>query len=301
MRHFRALPAILAVAVLVALTALADSTAVAQAGPARADSAAAKNTLPLKPARTHTFTTTTGTWISLDVAPDGQTIVFDMLGHLYTMPISGGRATALTSGIAYDAQPRFSPDGKKVLFVSDRSGGENLWVMSLDKRDTTQLTKGNDNLYVSPIWTPDGKYVIASKSGGLGGAAKLWMYHIDGGNGVALLSGAGPQLKAVGAAIGKDPRYIWYAARQGDWQYNAIGAQYEVYVYDRENGKTSTMSTRLGSAFRPALSPDGKWLVFATRYQAKTGLRIRNLETQVEDWLAYPVQRDEMETTQAHH
>ncbi len=258
--------------------------------------AAARNTLPLKVARTETFTTTKGTWISLDVSPDGQTIVFDLLGHLYTMPASGGTATAITSGLAYDAQPRFSPDGKRIVFVSDRSGGDNLWTISLDKSDTVQLTKGNDNLYVSPEWTPDGKYIVASKSGGLGGTAKLWLYNVDGGTGVALLPQAPAQLKTVGAAFGNTGRYIWYAARQGDWQYNAIGAQYQLYVYDRENSKTSQMSTRGGSAFRPALSPDGKFLVYATRENTKTGLRIRDLETQQESWLAYPVQRDETES-----
>jgi len=143
-------------------------------------------TLPLKTARTATFTTTKGTWMSLDVSPDGQTIVFDLLGDLYTMPITGGKAARLTSGMAYDAQPRFSPDGRKITFISDRSGGENVWIMSLDKKDTTQLTKGNNNMYVSPEWTPDGQYVVASRSGGLGGTAKLWQYHVDGGNGLPL-------------------------------------------------------------------------------------------------------------------
>jgi Tol biopolymer transport system component len=184
---------------IAAATMLAPAPSVAQS--AVGGTSAAANTLPLKTARTHTFTTTKGTWISLDVSPDGQTIVFDLLGDLYTLPITGGKATRLTSGLPYDVQPRFSPDGKKVLFVSDRSGGDNLWIQSLDGKDTVQVTKGNDNLYVSPTWLADGKYVIASKSGGLGGAAKLWMYHIDGGNGVQLVTGT-PQQKLLGAATG---------------------------------------------------------------------------------------------------
>ncbi len=256
---------------------------------------AAATTLPLKASRTHTFTTTTGTWISLDVSPDGQTIVFDLLGDLYTLPITGGTATRLTSGLAYDAQPRFSPDGKQIAFISDRSGGDNVWLITVDGKDSTQLTKGNTRNYTSPEWTPDGKYVIASRAGGLGGAAKLWMYHVDGGNGVALGTQP-PQAKMLGAAFGKDGRYVWYAQRQGDWMYNAIGPQFQLFVYDRETGKSAQMSTRQGSAFRPALSPDGKWLVYATRQQTKTGLRLRNLETQDEDWLAFPVQRDETES-----
>ncbi len=277
------------------LLALIAPAALPAQGPPATPAAAS---LPLKSARTHTFTARQGTWLSLDVSPDGQTIVFDLLGDLYTLPIAGGKATRLTSGMAFDVQPRFSPDGKRVVFVSDRSGGDNLWVMSLDGKDTLQLTKGNTSLYVSPEWTPDGGYVVASRSGGLGGAAKLWMYNVEGGGGVPLTAQPAPPatLKMLGAAYGKDPRYLWFAARNGDWQYNALGPQFQLYVWDRENGRTSQMSTRFGSAFRPALSPDGKYLVYATRFETKTGLRLRDLAAQTEEWLAFPVQRDETES-----
>lgn len=208
----------LPIATLLAVT-LAPGAVVHAQAPASAAGAPAV-TLPLKATRTAEFTTSKGTWLSLDVSPDGSTIVFDLLGDLYTLPMTGGKATRLTSGMAFDVQPRFSPDGKKLAFVSDRSGGENVWIMSLDAKDTTQLTKGNLNMYVSPEWTPDGKYVVASRSGGLGGTGKLWMYHVDGGNGIPLSStpAAPPALKMVGAAFGKDPRYMWFAARTGDWQ-----------------------------------------------------------------------------------
>ena len=261
-----------------------------------------KKDLPLAAARKVAFTTDKASWISLDVSPDGRTIVFDLLGDLYTLPITGGKATRLTSGMAYDAQPRFSPDGKKIVYISDRSGGENVWTISLDAKDTMQVTKGNNNLYQSPEWTPDGKYIIASKSGGLGGAAKLWIYHVDGGSGQALVGGAPganpqlAQLKMTGAAFGPDKRYIWYAQRTGDWQYNAILPQYQLAVYDRETGSTTLMSARGGSAFRPAISPDGKWMVYGTRHKTGTALRSRNMETGAEEWLAYPVQRDDQES-----
>ena len=270
---------------------LAAVATVAQAqGPA-----APATTLPLKAARTHSFTTTKGTWLSLDLSPDGQTIVFDMLGDLYTLPAAGGTATRLTSGLAYDAQPRFSPDGKRVVFVSDRSGGDNVWMMSLDGKDTVQVTKGNTSDYVSPEFTPDGKFIVVSRATGQFGTARLWMYHVDGGNGVAL-GAPGPQVKQLGAAFGRDSRYVWYAQRFGDWTYNSLGPQYQLGVYDRETGKSATMSTRQGSAFRPTLSPDGKLLVYASRHEIRTGLRLRNLETQAEDWLAFPVQRDDIES-----
>ncbi|MGH7679221.1 MAG: amidohydrolase family protein [Gemmatimonadaceae bacterium] len=244
--------------------------------------------------RKATFTATEATWMSLDVSPDGKTIVFDLLGDLYTMPIAGGKAAQLTSGLSFDAQPRFSPDGKRVVFVSDRSGGDNVWIMSLDRADSTQLTQGNGSLYLSPDWSPDGQYVVVSRSGGLGGAARLQLLHVEKRGALTVLP-AGTQ-KTVGATFSPDGRKVWYAARNGDWQYNALFPQYQLYVYDRELNTSTLMTLRYGSAFRPAISPDGKWLVYGTREETETGLRKRNLETGEESWLAYPVQRDDQES-----
>src|SRR5688500_1880713 len=134
-------------ALLVALAAALPASAAAQTPgrPAAGRDTARQKDLPLPAARNASFAATKGSWISLDVSPNGQTIVFDLMGDLYTMPIAGGRATRLTSGMAYDVQPRFSPDGKRVVFVSDRSGGDNVWIISLDGKDTMQVTKGNTN------------------------------------------------------------------------------------------------------------------------------------------------------------
>lgn len=257
--------------------------------------------LPLESARTVRIDTDEGSWLSADVSPDGRTIVFDFLGDLYTVPVGGGEAKQLTRGLAFDAQPRFSPDGRKVLFVSDRSGGQNLWFLDLETGDTTQITKGNDNQYVSPDWTPDGKYVVASKGETRLGVVNLWMGHVEGGAGKMLIevpkdAPRDRQPKSVGAAVSPDGRYIWFARRNGSWQYNASFPQYQLAVYDRETGRTYARSARYGSAFRPTLSPDGRWLAYGTRHEDKTGLRLRDLRTGEERWLAYPVQRDDQES-----
>ena len=264
--------------------------------PAPFRDSSAKKPLPLSVGRKVSFTTTKGSWMSLDVSPDGKTIVFDMLGDLYTLPIEGGKATPLLTGMAMENQPRFSPDGRKVAFISDRSGSDNVWLLSLDGRDTTQLTKSPataNTLYISPEWTPDGKYVIASRTAPQS-ASKLWIYHVDGGTGVALTREPNP-VKMTSPTVSRDGRYIWYATRTGDWQYNAVGPQYQLAVYDRETGTSTQMSQRYGSAFRPRLSHDGKWLAYGTRYENKTGLRLRNQDTGEEKWLAYPIQRDDGE------
>jgi Tol biopolymer transport system component len=251
--------------------------------------------LPLAPARAARFTTSEGTWMSVDVSPDGRTLVFDMLGDLYSMPIGGGAANRISSGIAHDMQPRFSPDGRHIAFVSDKSGDNNLWIADANGTNPRQISKGIGDDFRSPEWTPDGQYIIVSRARPFAGLEKLWMYHIDGGTGLELVGGAGG-LRMMGAAFGPNGRYVWYHERFGSWQYNAQMPQYQLRVYDRETGTVTPMTARYGSAFRPALSPDGKWLTYASRQDAETGLRLRELATGEERWLAHPIQRDDQES-----
>src|SRR5215472_10688065 len=88
--------------------------------------------LPLKTADKIEFVTDEGTWMSLDVSPDGNTIVFDLLGDIYTLPIQGGEARRIIGGLSFESQPKFSPDGKRIVFLSDRSGAENIWICDSD-------------------------------------------------------------------------------------------------------------------------------------------------------------------------
>jgi Tol biopolymer transport system component len=248
--------------------------------------------LPLKPQRSIKFTTTEGTWTSLDVSPDGKTIVFDLMGDLYTVPMGGGQATQLTKGIAFDTHPRYSPDGKKILFTSDRSGSENIWWIDMEKKDTFQVTKEKDQNFPSAAWTPDGDYIVYSKGKLL---VQLYMVHKNGGAGAQLINNP-PVLKTIDPAVSPDGRYVYFSRRIGPWSYNAQLPQYEIGVYDRDNSKTSVITSRYGSGFTPVLSPDGKWLVYGSRFEDKTGLVIRELRTGDEKWLAYPVQRDDQES-----
>lgn len=248
--------------------------------------------LPLKPARNIRLQTDEGSWMSVDMSPDGKTIVFDLMGDLYTIPAAGGKATALTKGMAFDTHPRYSPDGTRILFTSDRSGSENLWYIDLVKKDTVQLTKDNNMNFPSAAWTPDGEYVVFSK-GRIN--VQLYMIHKNGGSGIQLID-APASLKTIDPAASADGRYIYYSARSGGWNYNASMPQYQIGLYDRKTAKHRTVTSRYGSAFTPIFSKDGKWMVYGSRYEEKTGLVLRDLSSGKESWLAYPVQRDEQES-----
>ncbi len=259
--------------------------------------------LPIEPKRTVEFTTREGTWLSLDVSPGGTTIVFELLGDLYTLPIEGGEATPITEGMAFDSQPRYSPDGEWIAFLSDRDGSENLWIARNDGSDPRKLTKDTDAEYASPAWTHDGEYVIVSRSAWALRTFELWMYHVKGGAGVQITKAkptpdapTSQRHNALGVAASSDGRYLYYARRNGGFQYNATFPMWQIARRDRISGDEDVLTSAPGSAVRPLLSPDGTMLVYGTRFDAETGLRIRNLSTGEDRWLEYPVQRDDQES-----
>ncbi|MCY4122041.1 MAG: amidohydrolase, partial [Acidobacteria bacterium] len=173
---------------------------------------------------------------------------------------------------------------------------QNIWVRSLDGSETRQISKGDANRAESPEWMPDGDYVVAAMGDFRGrGLPKLKLFHVDGGRGIQPVSEP-DNLKMLGPAVSPDGRYIWYSRRTGDWTYNAQFPQYQLESYDIESGERYTRSSRYGSAIRPTLSPDGRWLVFGTRHDDHTGLVLRDLESGEERWLAYPVQHDDQES-----
>jgi Tol biopolymer transport system component len=262
--------------------------------------------LPLKPDRTIEFTTAQGTWVSLDVSPDGKTILFDLLGDLYTLPIAGGEAKAISTGLAFDSQPSYSPDGKSIAFVSDRDGADNLWIAAADGSAPRALTKDKQNLFASPSWTPDGDYVLVSRQSQLPwGAFELWMYHVRGGSGVQVTKGKtkpgfdrDDYVHAIGAIATKDGKHLYYTNRHKLFNaYNNLQFPLsQVTRRDRVTGDEDTITDAHGSGFRPVVSADGTKLVYGTRVDNQTGLRIRDLKTGEERWLKLPIQRDEQES-----
>ncbi|MBB6681256.1 PD40 domain-containing protein [Aequorivita sp. 609] len=253
--------------------------------------------------KTHSFTTDEGTWMNLDVSPDGQTIVFDMVGDIYTLPITGGTAKAIRTGIPFEIQPRFSPDGTKISFTSDAGGGDNIWVMNVDGSDAKQVTKEDFRLLNNAVWSADGNYLIARKhftSGRSLGAGEMWQYHKTGGSGIQLTKRKNDQQDVNEPFVSSDGRYLYYSEDVypgGYFQYNK-DPNSQIYVikrYEFETGETETITGGPGGAARPTVSPDGKKLAFVKRVRTKSVLFIHNLETGEEFPIYDKLNKDQQE------
>ncbi len=247
-----------------------------------------------------------GSWIDVDVSPDSQSITFALLGDIYTMPMAGGAPTRIAEGLAWEVQPRFSPDGKRIAFTSDRGGGDNIWIMNRDGSDKRQVTKEKFRLLNQPSWSPDGRYIIAKKHFTTGrslGTGEVWVYHVSGGAGVVLVKKPNEKhQKELGEPIYAPDGKSLYYTRNITPGSTFIYAQdsntdlFNIEEYDLETGEVTTAVSGLGGSVRPTPSPDGKNMAFVRRERAKSKLYVKDLATGIERKIYDDLDQDVQET-----
>jgi imidazolonepropionase-like amidohydrolase/Tol biopolymer transport system component len=244
-----------------------------------------------------------GTWMNLDLSPDGKTLVFDMLGDIYLMPATGGEAKAIRRGLAWEVQPRFSPNGKKILFTSDAGGADNIWTMSADGSNAKQITTEDFTLLNNAVWMSDGQFFVARKhftSERSLGAGEMWMYHISGGKGIQLTKRKNDQQDVNEPSVSPDGRYVYFSEDMypgGFFQYNK-DPNSEIFVvrrYDRQEGKIENIVGGPGGACRPQISRDGKKLAYVKRIRTESVLCVHDLETGKETILFDGLSKDQQE------
>jgi len=233
------------------------------------------------------FTVTEGTWMSVDVSPDGNTIAFDLLGDIYTIPAAGGTATLIQGGAAMQRNPRFSPDGKKLLYISDASGGDNAWMSNIDGTNAQQITSETGNSITGPTWGPRGEYITAARlfsSDNKLHAAQLRQFELSGGSGRQLVPVPANGENVHEPQISRDGRYLYYTEKVTPPSASVVyidanHIHYAIMRRDLQTGATEELIKGFGSATTPELSPDGKRLAFVRRVQEKTVLFLYDFAT----------------------
>lgn len=264
--------------------------------------------------REATIDVSEGTWMSVDVSPAGDQLVFDLLGDLYLLPIEGGQATPLTSGPAWDMQPRFSPDGTEVAFTSDRAGGDNVWVQPLGSGEeeppvARQVSQETFRLLNSPAWSPDGEYIAARKhftSTRSLGAGEIWLYHASGdGSGLQLNERPNDQKDLGEPYFSPDGRYVYFSqdstpGRTFEYSKDSNTQIYTVSRIDRETGALEPVLSGPGGSVRPTPSPDGRYLAFVRRVRFQSTLFLHDLQSGEERSIYSQLDRDMQEIWAIH-
>ncbi|MGM0482012.1 MAG: amidohydrolase family protein [Pseudomonadota bacterium] len=249
-----------------------------------------------------------GTWMNVDLSPDGKTLVFDLLGDIYRMPASGGQAEKLTSDIAWQMQPVFSPDGSQIAFTSDQGGGDNIWVMDTDGSNQRAVTEETFRLLNSPAWSPNGEFIVARKhytaTRSLG-AGEVWMYHVSGGTGIQLTERPNDQKDLGEPAFSPDGQYIYFsqddtAGKTFHYSKDSLEGIYEIKRFERETGDIETLISGAGGAIRPTPSPDGRYLAYIKREDFNSVLYLLDLKTGEHRRVFKNMERDMQETWAIH-
>ncbi len=242
------------------------------------------------------FTLTEGTWMSVSVS--GDRLVFDLLGDLWSMPLSGGKADRLTADAAWDSEPRFSPDGRRIAFVSDRDGNEQIWVMDRDGRNLHKVTDEDEARVTDPVWDPTGDWLIVRRrtvDTRSIGVTELWRVHVDGGTPGFALTSLDEHPHAGESTT--DGRFVYFSNRHGRFNYdeNPVAGLWDVQRLDLQTNEVRTVVHGAGSASRPKLSPDGKTLAFVSRDRSHTLLELMDLATGRRRTLSQDLDHDQLE------
>ncbi|MGL5360536.1 MAG: amidohydrolase family protein, partial [Shewanella sp.] len=249
-----------------------------------------------------------GTWMNLSVSPDGKHLVFDLLGDIYQLPVSGGEAKPLAQGIAWQMQPVYSPDGKYIAFTSDADGGDNIWIMNADGSEPHTVTNETFRLLNSPAWSPDSQYLVGRKhftaSRSLG-AGEVWLYHVAGGEGLKLTERPNDEKDLGEPAYSPDGRYIYFSqddtpGKTFHYSKDSVNGIYKIKRYDTQTGKIDILIEGTGGAIRPTPSPDGSKLAYIKRDDFQSSLYLLDLKSGESTKLYGELDRDMQETWAIH-
>ena len=253
------------------------------------------------------FSTTEGTWVSLDVDPNGQFLAFELIGDIYTLPIKGGLANPIIKGNAFQSQPRFSPNGEFIVYISDESGSDNIWISTFNGLNERKISNRTDSAMLSPSWSSDGSaiFVTIISYEGFSSFAEIWRFDIKSGESTLIVENengssqplvSSPAPGPYGPILHPNGSTLYYTSLTPRLYNSRKGASSQVYKMTLGNKRTEPLVLENQITMKPALTPDGKNMIYGAVRDGRTGLKIKELESGEERWLAYPIQRNQLES-----
>lgn len=189
------------------------------------------------------------------LSPKGERVLFAARGDIFSAPAEKGptRNLTMTSG-AHDKWPRWSPDGSRVAFISDKSGEEEVWVVAQDGTSPPeQLTTGGKAMRYAPEWSADGKRIAFSDKDG-----RLWVLNV-----------AEKKLAEIAQSrYGTISDYLW--SPRGDFlaytmnNPNQFGS---IYIWNAGDGQAHRLTNEMFDAANPAWDPKGDYLYFLSSHE----------------------------------
>ena len=185
------------------------------------------------------------------LSPDGANVALTARGEVFTVPVKKGLTRYLTrTPGANERGALWSPDGKHIAYISDRTGETEVWMQDPEGGEPVQLTKNNDTYIRSLQWTPDSRYILYTDR-------KNRVVEVDVTAKTKRTLMENPESEFRGVEVSPDSKWLAYTKPAS----NNMGV---VYLYNRASGKEYPVTEKWYSSSSPVFSSDGKYLIFSS-------------------------------------
>ncbi|MBA2810492.1 PD40 domain-containing protein [Streptomyces sp. KM273126] len=210
-------------------------------------------------ARAVEVTVTEATNASAALAPDGRTVVLDLMNLLWTLPAKGGDAVQLTGVEEEASEPDFSPDGRRIVYQAYTDGTFHLWLMNADGTGRKQLTSGDAD-HREPRFSPDGTRIACTAESD--GRYAIHVIEVDSGDATVWTTGTGQEAQPYWTP---DGTAIAFTTGTGD-------APRAIDKVTADGTRTTLAKVTEGRLAGPSFSPDGSRLAYVHLTTAGTAL-----------------------------